>query len=198
MPDALAVQRIVGATLVGSALVLCLSGGATAQLSTVVPHTPELAAAVAMPAISTSDALVELNGIARTTTNAAVRFAPLRLRDARTGHIVGVTTSDQNGVFTFGGIRPGFYVVEITDNAGRVLATSPLISANAGDVIATLVKLPTRFLVGGVFNAAATGAGAGGSVAGASAGAIAAVISAAAGAGVLAVTITGRPISPEQ
>jgi hypothetical protein len=198
LPEALAVKPTVGATLVASALVLCLTGGATAQLSSVVPQTPELTTAVASPAISTSDALVELNGIARTTTNAAVPFAPLRLRDARTGHIVGVTTSDQNGVFTFGSVRPGFYVVEITDNAGRVLATSPLISANAGDVIATLVKLPARFLVGGFFNAVATGAGAGGSMAGASAGAIAAVTSAAASAGVLAVTITGRPISPEQ
>jgi hypothetical protein len=177
---------------------LCLTGGAAAQLSTVVPQASQLTTDVVPPAFSTPDALVELNGIARTTTNAAVRFAPLRLRDARTGHIVGVTTSDQNGVFTFGSVRPGFYVVEITDNAGRVLATSPLISANAGDVIATLVKLPTRFLVGGFFNGAAAGAGAGGSVAGASAGAIAAVTSAAASAGVLAVTITGRPISPEQ
>jgi hypothetical protein len=188
----------VRATVVALGFVVCLTPGLIAQRPAVIPQTPRLATADVPPTFSTPNELVQLSGIARTTANAAVRFAPLRLRDARTGHIVGVTTSDQNGVFTFGSVRPGFYVVEITDNAGRVLATSPLISANAGDVIATLVKLPARFLVGGFFNGGVAGAGAGSGVAGASAGAIAAITSAAASAGVLAVTITGRPISPEQ
>jgi hypothetical protein len=111
--------------------------------------------------------------------------------------MVGVTTSDQNGMFTFGSVRPGFYVVEITDNAGRVLATSPLISANAGDVVSTLVKVPARFLVGGMISGQSVSGGLAGT-AGATAGSIAAVTSAALSAGVLALSAAGRPASPEQ
>lgn len=190
-------KRIARAAVVALGFLLCSTGGATAQFSAVRPQAPGPGADLAAPEPAPPGTLVELNGIARATTNVPVRFAALRLRDARTGRMVGVTTSDQNGMFTFGSVRPGFYVVEITDNAGRVLATSPLISANAGDVVSTLVKVPARFLVGGMISGQSVSGGLAGT-AGATAGSIAAVTSAALSAGVLALSAAGRPASPEQ
>lgn len=192
-------SRIIGATLLALSVIVYPAAGLLAQVPAVGPAgVPIVARVSGLP--PTDNALVELSGVARTTENTPVRFAPMRLRDASTGKIVGYASSDPNGAFTFGTVRSGYYVVEITDQAGRVLATSPLVSANAGDVVSTLIKLPTRFLMGGLLGSSGViGAGAGGSsMAGLGVGAIAAVTSAAASAGVMAFAATARPASPEQ
>jgi len=139
--------------------------------------------------------LVELSGMARTSTNAPVPYANVRLRDAQTGRIVGTTTASRTGQFSFGAVRPGYYVVELVDQSGNVLTTSPLITANAGDVVSTLVKLPVRIVPGWFVGGAGAAAGAGAATANVAT--IVAVVSAAASAGVLAVAAT-RPVSPEK
>jgi len=71
----------------------------------------------------------------------------VRLRDARHGAVVDTQITDQLGTFTFRGVEPGSYVVEIMGNDRKTpLATSDIFSVNAGDAVMAVVKLPLRGL----------------------------------------------------
>jgi len=108
---------------------------------------------------------------------------PVRLRNARTGRVVGQQLTDDAGLFSFTNVDPGSYIVELVGDNLRVEATSALLPVDAGDVVSTVVQLPGRRRVVGWF--------------GDSVGHAAAVIAGAAGAGVLAVNMTGEDISPD-
>jgi len=47
-------------------------------------------------------------------------------------------------VFTFEGVEPGTYVVEILGPDRAILAASQLLSVNAGDVLSAIVKMPFK------------------------------------------------------
>jgi hypothetical protein len=70
--------------------------------------------------------------------------APIRLRDARVGRIVSAQLADRQGQFVFRTVDPGSYVVELLSADGAVLAASPILNVNAGDVVSTVLKLPRR------------------------------------------------------
>ena len=71
----------------------------------------------------------------------------VRLRDARYGAVVDSQITDQAGRFTFRGVEPGSYVVELMSNDRKTpLATSQILSVNAGDAVMAIVKLPLRVL----------------------------------------------------
>ncbi|MDE3154727.1 MAG: carboxypeptidase regulatory-like domain-containing protein [Acidobacteriota bacterium] len=191
--------------LAAAVLVLATgSGGVFAQQQLPqAPINPLGAQSLATQTVS-PQTLAQVTGVARTAQNGQVPYATLRLRDAATGRIAMTTNANETGAFTFTGVKPGYYVVELVDRAGNVLTTSPLITANAGDIVSTLVKLPLR-IVPGAFVGGATSAGAGTTAAttttaatAANVATIAAVASAAASAGVLAVAATGQPVSPQR
>ncbi len=122
-----------------------------------------------------------IRGTATTSGNSPLPHAVVRLRDARFGRIVGTQTTDASGAFSFNTLDPGSYVVEVMGNDG-VLAASPIINVNAGDVATAAVRLPLRLPMTARFvNHAGPSAGA--------------VLSAAAASGVLARTVSGQPIS---
>jgi hypothetical protein len=88
--------------------------------------------------------LTTIRGNALDSIGAPLADAPVRLRDARSGHIVDTQTTDKAGLFEFRIVDPGSYVVEILGPDRTVLAASQLLNVNAGDAASAVVKLPFR------------------------------------------------------
>ena len=85
-----------------------------------------------------------INGVAVDGDRMPLKRASLRLRNLGTNKIEQTTTTNQAGEFSFA-VRPGIpYVVEVADQAGRVIAVGDVILASAGDVAGTVVALPSR------------------------------------------------------
>jgi hypothetical protein len=124
---------------------------------------------------------VALDVDARPLPNVAVR-----LRNLKTNRVEQKSTSNHSGEFTFIAQPEIPYVVELTDQAGRVIAVGDVIVAHSGEVASALVAIPSRLpALAGVF----------GETAGS-------VISAAVGTGITALQSTltppPPPASPEQ
>jgi hypothetical protein len=83
-------------------------------------------------------------GNALDSTDGQLANIVVRLRDARFGRIVESQYTDQSGIFTFKGIDPGSYIVEIVGNDETILAASQLLNVNAGETASTVVKLPFK------------------------------------------------------
>jgi hypothetical protein len=65
----------------------------------------------------------------------------LRLRDDTTGQTVQITEGDQAGRFTFLGVPPGRYVVELVDRRDNVLALGRLFGLGRLETVTTVVRL---------------------------------------------------------
>ena len=83
-----------------------------------------------------------IHGNALDSANGQLANVTVRLRDARFGRIVDTQYTDQSGIFAFKAIEPGTYIVEIVGNNQSILAASQLLSVNAGEAVAAIVKLP--------------------------------------------------------
>ena len=66
----------------------------------------------------------------------------VRLRDARYGRAVDSQLTDGSGAFLFRAVEPGNYLVEVVGVNQNAISTTQLISANAGETISTVVRLP--------------------------------------------------------
>jgi protocatechuate 3,4-dioxygenase beta subunit len=130
----------------------------------------------------TSKAFGLIAGNALDANGNPIPRANVRLRDTRTGKIVDSKRADDTGRFSFRGVDPGNYVVELLSDKDNVRAASRMITVNAGDSVTTLVKLPTeaRSLAGFLAHQAPIAA---------------VVIGSASAAGVLAVR-SGNCVSP--
>jgi hypothetical protein len=90
------------------------------------------------------DAFGTIQGNALDSTNGQLANATVRLRDARFGRILGSQLTDQSGLFTFRGLDPGSYIVEMMGNDETILAASQVLNINAGEAASAVVKLPFR------------------------------------------------------
>lgn len=97
-----------------------------------------------------SSRLATIQGNALDAQNGALTSGLVRLRDARFGRATLPQSISTSGVFEFRGVEPGTYVVELVEQNTRVLAASPLVSADAGQVVSTLVRMPYRIPAVGV------------------------------------------------
>lgn len=70
--------------------------------------------------------------------------ALVRIRDARIGRIVRSQHADEDGLFRFRPLDRGSYIVELLADERTVLAASPLVSVNAGEIAQTTVREPMR------------------------------------------------------
>lgn len=70
--------------------------------------------------------------------------ALVRLRDARVGRIVLSQQADDDGLFRFRPLDRGSYIVELLADERTVLAASPLVSVNAGEIAQTVVREPLQ------------------------------------------------------
>jgi hypothetical protein len=135
------------------------------------PATPRLLAGTRGTVFAT------IRGNALSATNAVLPNVPVRLRDARQGHIVTQQRTDKSGLFTFEQIEPGSYVVELTGDRGAVLAASNLINIGANETASTIVQLPARVTTAGMLSSHGISS-------------LLAVLSSASAAGVLATSST--------
>jgi hypothetical protein len=88
----------------------------------------------------------------------------VRLRNVDTGQLVGTTTANAQGSFSFAGLGPGNFVVETVAANGTILGTSTAIALTTAAMVATGITVGTSAAAiaaaGGVGTAAAVGAGA--------------------------------------
>jgi hypothetical protein len=91
-----------------------------------------------------ASAVATIQGNALTSTNGALVNTLVRVRDARLGRIVNQSLTDKLGAYTFKGLDPGNYIVEIVSNNQTALAATNMISANAGETVNAIVKLPFK------------------------------------------------------
>jgi hypothetical protein len=132
-----------------------------------------------------SNVFTTIQGNALNATNGVLPDSAVRLRDVRFGRMVAMATTDKSGLFAFRNVEPGSYVVELVGNDGTILATSQILSVDAGQAISAVVKLPFRVPpFGGIFGHTAASA--------------VAVSSAAAASGLLAVEVNGCVSPPCQ
>jgi hypothetical protein len=76
--------------------------------------------------------------IAGTATNAnkvVMTGVKVQLRNVATGELAGTTQSAANGAFSFTGLNPGNFVIEIVNAAGEVIGTSASMTLAVGGVI---------------------------------------------------------------
>lgn len=132
------------------AFVVSSSAGSAQQGSPVAGRTTDVEVGATTPRPSRillpgtqPPAFTTIHGNALSATNGALSDSVVRLRDARMGRIVATQRTDQAGLFTFGGIDPGTYVVELMEER-KVMAASQVVSLNASEVASVVVKLPFR------------------------------------------------------
>jgi hypothetical protein len=140
------------------------------------------APAPAKPASITVPSQGSVVGAAWNADSTGIPGARLRLRNISSGKIVAAATADDQGQFRFDKVPAGAYVIELVDEAGKVLALGHMFSLASGETLATFVRLGTRVpWVAGFFSNAAV-----------------AVISSAASQGLTALAPVARPVSRKQ
>jgi hypothetical protein len=93
------------------------------------------------------DVFATIKGNALNSMNNPLANTHVRLRDAHTGQIADTQLTDPSGLFTFGPVDPGSYVVEVlSPDQKSVVASSQVLNAGAGEVVTAAVKLP--FMIG--------------------------------------------------
>ncbi len=124
-----------------------------------------------------------IKGSAVDMNNTPLSNAPVRLRNLLSNQVEQSSYSNDVGEFIFLARPEVPYVVEIADQAGRIIAVGDIVTAQAGDVAGAIVTIPSKLpALAGVF--------------GESAGSVA---SAAAGTGLTALDPRFFPlVSPEQ
>jgi hypothetical protein len=108
-----------------------------------------------------------ITGIAQSSSGQVLRAQTVQLRDVRTGSIVGSASTTAAGSFTFDGLLPGQYVVEIVEATGKIVGASSITSVLEDRNASVLVTAASTALVGGAIGTpllilliAAAGAGA--------------------------------------
>jgi len=94
-------------------------------------------------------------GTARAQGGQPLANSTAQLRNLATKQLVGTTTTNAQGAFSFTGLNPGQYMVEIVNAQGAIIGTTSAITLSAGAMAATGVTV----------TATAAGAAAGGTAA---------------------------------
>jgi len=97
----------------------------------------------------------KISGIARNAQDQVLPSVKVQLRNVDTGQLVATSRAGTDGKFEFTGLNPGTYVVEIVDDAGRIVGLSPATALAAGGAITGL--LVSASAAGALAGAAAAG-----------------------------------------
>ena len=143
-------HRVV--SLATSAILLAspLSSAAEPQTATGGPRTTTVGPNATSKVVKTlpgtrANVFTTIQGNALSSTNGPLADSVVRLRDARFGRIVDTELTDRSGLFTFRGVDPGTYVVELMDKDSQtILAASQMLNVNGGEAVSAVVKLPFR------------------------------------------------------
>jgi len=108
---------------------------AIALSSTVILQAAPLTAAPAIRRPQAPDATGIINGTAQSAAGEVLPKYTVQLRNLQTGQLVGSTTSTSSGGFSFTGLAPANYVVEIVDPTGTIVGSSASIAVTAGTTV---------------------------------------------------------------
>jgi hypothetical protein len=97
-----------------------------------------------------------VSGVARGSDQSLLANQRVQLRNLENGQVASSTTSGPAGTFSFPSLAPGNYVVELVDEAGKVVGISS--SVSVAPAVAASVTV-TASATGAVAAAAAGGAG---------------------------------------
>jgi hypothetical protein len=100
-----------------------------------------------------------ISGTAQSSTGEPLPKYTVRVRNLQTGQLAGTTTSSAAGGFSFAGLSPASYVVEVISPAGVIVGSSPSIVVAAGATVTVAVTATAATAIAG---AAAGGAAGGG------------------------------------
>jgi hypothetical protein len=132
-----------------------------------------------------------ITGTAKGANGESLSNYTVRARNPATGQIAAQTTSNSAGTFSFTGLAPGNYVVEVVNTAGQVVGLSSALAVTAGGTAAVTVTATAA-------GAAAAAAGGGFSLFGLGTAASIAVIGGAAAAGIVAIVAANNNASPSK
>ena len=120
-------------------------------------------------------------GVVWNADSTPVPSARVRLRNMTTGRVEATAVANATGRFTFESLETGSYVIEFVDETGKVRALGQSFRIDAGETIATFVRLaaPRPWFAGFFSNAAS------------------AAVSAASSAGVTAVGSNAQPATAQ-
>lgn len=94
-----------------------------------------------------------INGVVVDSDQSPLPNASLRLRNLEKNEIEQFATANALGEFSFVAQPDVPYLVEIADQAGRIIAVGDVVRANAGEVAGALVALPSHLpAMAGVFS----------------------------------------------
>lgn len=91
------------------------------------------------PLVAAKNQTGTLTGNAKDAEGRNLSNYTVRVRDVATGQLAGSTTSGATGQFSFTGLTPGIYVVEVVNHAGEIIGTSSAVSVAAGATVAVTV-----------------------------------------------------------
>jgi hypothetical protein len=79
-----------------------------------------------------------VSGTASDASGRALSNAGVQLRNVSTGQLAGSATTNTAGQFSFAGLTPGSYVVEVTNTAGQIVGTSGSLAVSAGVAVTSV------------------------------------------------------------
>jgi len=120
----------------------------------ILPSVPLFAA----PARAGQPAAGSISGVARSASSEPLANTVIRLRNVETGQLSGTTTTGAAGQFSFTGLNPGTYVVEVLDDDRRVVGTSAAIVLSPGAMVASGLVIQASALGAAAATAATGGA----------------------------------------
>jgi hypothetical protein len=90
-----------------------------------------------------------LNGKAESSNKTTLPNYTVQVRNVANGQLVATTTSTQTGTFSFSSLAPGNYVVEIVDQAGKVVGLSSSVAVGAGASVSVTVTASATGAIAG-------------------------------------------------
>jgi hypothetical protein len=100
-----------------------------------------LAAPGALGGTPQAPPLGAITGMAQNTAGEVLPRYSVHVRNLQTGQLVGTTTSNAEGAFSFANLVPGNYVIELVNSANLVVGTSASIAVGAGATSSAAVAL---------------------------------------------------------
>lgn len=129
-------RRVMSGVLVATLAAFLAPAPAVTAASLPSPSAPEVQCG--------SQGAPPCGNVAGTATDAAKNPLPnhtVRIRNLQTGQITSTSTTASNGSFSFAGLNPGNYVVEVvTANGTTIVGTSSTVAVVAGQTVTVAVS----------------------------------------------------------
>jgi hypothetical protein len=81
-----------------------------------------------------------LNGTAHSASGQTLPNYTIQLRNLQTGQLAGTTTSNAAGGFSFAGLNPANYIVEVVNPSGAIVGSSAATAVAAGTTVTVAVS----------------------------------------------------------